>query len=162
MSDREHPSQERTGRSGAASQDSRRRYTNRTLRLAREARATRTETLTVTSDNPCSEQTSGEENTRETPTLRLRLVRRRRVQWTSDTHDNEHDGKKSSKSCCIFHKARAFDESSSESSEDASSDGNDGSGNESDGSSSSGGPSRPAHRQKRPNDPCECIEDCPS
>lgn len=37
------------------------------------------------------------------------------MRWSSETHDNEHDGKKSSKSCCIFHKPRAWDESSSES-----------------------------------------------
>ena len=57
---------------------------------------------------------------------------RQRVVWTEDTVDNEGCGKKKSKStciathisvCCIYHKKRAFDESSSESS--ASSDGDD-------------------------------------
>ena len=39
--------------------------------------------------------------------------------------DNEHLGKKSSKCCCIYHKPRAFGESSSESSADDSDDGSD-------------------------------------
>ncbi|CAE8610593.1 unnamed protein product [Polarella glacialis] len=37
------------------------------------------------------------------------------VQWTEDTIDNEHMGKKKSKKCCIYTKPRAFGESSSES-----------------------------------------------
>jgi len=59
--------------------------------------------------------------------------RGRRVAWTEDTIDNEGLGKKKSKSmyavllaclltfavCCIYHKQRAFDESSSESSSDS-------------------------------------------
>jgi len=48
--------------------------------------------------------------------------------------DNEGLGRKSSKRCCIFHKQRAFGESSTDSSESDS--------DNSDGSSSSGGPSR--------------------
>lgn len=77
------------------------------------------------------------------PILRLRRrPRRRRVTWTADTHDNEFDDKKSSKSCCIYVKPRAFDESSTDDS-----DGEDDSGGDSDGSSgssssSSGGPVR--------------------
>mmetsp|Transcript_889 Transcript_889/g.1455 ORF Transcript_889/g.1455 Transcript_889/m.1455 type:complete len:148 (-) Transcript_889:398-841(-) len=47
--------------------------------------------------------------------LRLPL-RKKQVQWSETTHNNEHEGKKTSKICCIFHKKRAFDESSSESS----------------------------------------------
>jgi hypothetical protein len=56
------------------------------------------------------------------PGLTLQLGRRQ-VRWSDDTHDNENDGKRSSKSCCIYHKPRRFDESSTESSEDESSDG---------------------------------------
>ena len=57
--------------------------------------------------------------------------------------DNEGLGRKSSKRCCIFHKQRAFGESSTDS--DAS---------DSDGSSSSGGPSnqdgkKPIARKKQ-------------
>lgn len=62
----------------------------------------------------------------ERPVLRLDLAARR-VRWSADTHDNEHDGGRTSKSCCIYHRPRRFDESSSESSAD-----------DSDGSSSSG------------------------
>jgi protein phosphatase 1 regulatory subunit 11 len=45
---------------------------------------------------------------------------RRRIQWAEDVIDNEGLGRKSSKVCCIYHKQRAFGESSSE--EDSSSD----------------------------------------
>ena len=34
------------------------------------------------------------------------------VQWTSDTVDNEHLGKKSSKCCCIYKKKKKWDEDS--------------------------------------------------
>lgn len=68
------------------------------------------------------------------PTLRLHLTRRRRVRWTNDTHDNEHENKRSSKSCCIFHKKRAWDESSTESEDDMKGDdsGNPGDGDDND------------------------------
>ncbi|PWN41498.1 hypothetical protein IE81DRAFT_282098, partial [Ceraceosorus guamensis] len=49
-------------------------------------------------------------------TLRLRGTDARpgrRVVWEQGTVDNEGMGKKSSKICCIYHKPRAFDESSS-------------------------------------------------
>ena len=39
------------------------------------------------------------------------------VSWAADVIDNEHMDKKSSKACCIFHKARAFAESDSEESD---------------------------------------------
>ncbi|OCH89686.1 hypothetical protein OBBRIDRAFT_778155 [Obba rivulosa] len=58
-------------------------------------------------------------------TLRLRGVpprSRQRVVWREDVVDNEGAGKKSSKICCIYHKPRRFDESSSEESSDAESD----------------------------------------
>lgn len=58
------------------------------------------------------------------------------MRWTSDTHDNENEGKRSSKSCCIYHRKRAWDESSSESDADPKDNSSDGS----DSSSSSGGP----------------------
>ncbi|XP_036030420.1 E3 ubiquitin-protein ligase PPP1R11-like [Onychomys torridus] len=38
----------------------------------------------------------------------------KRVEWSSDTVDNEHLGRRSSK-CCVYEKPRAFGESSSES-----------------------------------------------
>jgi len=39
----------------------------------------------------------------------------RRIRWGEDVIDNEGMGKKNSKVCCIYHKSRALDESSSES-----------------------------------------------
>eukprot|EP00042_Codosiga_hollandica_P021318 m.73749 g.73749 ORF g.73749 m.73749 type:complete len:104 (-) comp50305_c0_seq4:975-1286(-) len=41
-----------------------------------------------------------------------------RVKWDEGTVDNEHMNKKKSKRCCIYHKPRAFDESSDESGDD--------------------------------------------
>ncbi|KAJ6004076.1 hypothetical protein N7522_005721 [Penicillium canescens] len=45
----------------------------------------------------------------------------RRIRWSEDVVDNEGMGKKSSKVCCIYHKARPVGESSSESDSDSSS-----------------------------------------
>ncbi|SPO22979.1 related to YPI1 - inhibitor of the type I protein phosphatase Glc7p [Ustilago trichophora] len=45
----------------------------------------------------------------------------RRVVWTEETVDNEGLGRKKSKICCIYHKPKAFDESSDESSSSSSS-----------------------------------------
>eukprot|EP00968_Pinguiococcus_pyrenoidosus_P001955 scaffold98_cov244-Pinguiococcus_pyrenoidosus.AAC.9 len=39
------------------------------------------------------------------------------VRWAHDVVDNEHMNKKSSKRCCIFHKARQFGESDSDESD---------------------------------------------
>ncbi|RDB29577.1 Type 1 phosphatases regulator YPI1 [Hypsizygus marmoreus] len=58
-------------------------------------------------------------------TLRLRGSRspsQSRVAWDEDVVDNEGCGRKSSKVCCIYHKPRKFDESSSEESSDSDSD----------------------------------------
>lgn len=47
------------------------------------------------------------------------------MRWDQDVIDNEGMGKKKSKVCCIYHRPRAYDESSSEdesSSDDSSSD----------------------------------------
>ncbi|KAF9236284.1 phosphatase inhibitor-domain-containing protein [Melanogaster broomeanus] len=55
--------------------------------------------------------------------LRLRGAQRRTrqsVAWGEDVVDNEGCGKKKSKICCIYHKPRRFDESSSEESESGS------------------------------------------
>ncbi|RXK37049.1 hypothetical protein M231_05637 [Tremella mesenterica] len=50
--------------------------------------------------------------------LKLRGAGRKgKVVWSEGTVDNEHLGRKKSKICCIYHKPRAYDESSSESSE---------------------------------------------
>lgn len=53
-----------------------------------------------------------------TPTLKLTAKNPQKVSWSSTTIDNEGKGKKSSKVCCIYHKPRAFDESSSDESSD--------------------------------------------
>ncbi|KAL3469999.1 phosphatase inhibitor-domain-containing protein [Aspergillus californicus] len=70
-------------------------------------------------------RTKDTSNSRVTGTLRLRAencptVSRdetpaRRIRWSEDVIDNEGMGKKSSKVCCIYHKARPIGESSSES-----------------------------------------------
>lgn len=94
----------------------------------------RTMTITPTIDSEAGPSTTSPPSSRsETPSsvgvLRLRgaPTRRQRVMWTTDTVDNEGMGKKKSKSkksiewkltrlvCCIYHKPRAYDESSSES-----------------------------------------------
>ncbi|XP_023012351.1 E3 ubiquitin-protein ligase PPP1R11 [Leptinotarsa decemlineata] len=52
-------------------------------------------------------------------TLKLRKPRTdRKVQWSTETVDNENMNKKKSKCCCIFNKPRSFGESSSEDSDD--------------------------------------------
>uniref|UniRef100_A0A8C2PKI3 E3 ubiquitin-protein ligase PPP1R11 n=1 Tax=Capra hircus TaxID=9925 RepID=A0A8C2PKI3_CAPHI len=55
-----------------------------------------------------------EENRSLTIKLRKRKPEKK-VEWTSDTVDNEHMGRRSSKCCCIYEKPRAFGESSTES-----------------------------------------------
>ncbi|RZC34201.1 succinate--hydroxymethylglutarate CoA-transferase [Asbolus verrucosus] len=53
----------------------------------------------------------------DVPTLKLRLKKPKndkKVQWTTETVDNEHMNKKKSKCCCIYEKPRNFDESSSD------------------------------------------------
>ena len=49
-------------------------------------------------------------------TLRLRAPRR--VRFDESVVDNENLGRKKSKSCCIYHRRRAFDESSDESADE--------------------------------------------
>ncbi|KAA0154965.1 hypothetical protein FNF27_02957 [Cafeteria roenbergensis] len=67
--------------------------------------------------------------------MQLRLKpRQRRVRWTGETVDNEELGKRSSKICCIYHKPKAFGDSSSDSE----------SGSESDGAKPGGVPTRRA------------------
>ncbi|KAK7205467.1 phosphatase inhibitor-domain-containing protein [Myxozyma melibiosi] len=60
-------------------------------------------------------------------TLRLRggHLSNRRVAWSDEVIDNEGMGKKKSKVCCIFHKQRRFDESSSDESSSSSDDDSD-------------------------------------
>jgi len=72
---------------------------------------------TVTDEEP-----NGEASAAAPPTLRLRLIKKdpkekKKVQWTNETVDNEHLGKKKSKCCCVYVKKKVFGESDSEDSD---------------------------------------------
>ncbi|XP_051821684.1 E3 ubiquitin-protein ligase PPP1R11-like [Antechinus flavipes] len=57
----------------------------------------------------------------ENRSLTIKLRKRKtdkKVGWSTDTVDNEHLGRRSSKCCCIYKKPRAFGESSTESEEE--------------------------------------------
>ncbi|KAL5486230.1 YPI1 [Sanghuangporus weigelae] len=69
-----------------------------------------------------------------------------RVTWTEDVVDNEHMGKKKTKICCIFHKQKRYDESSSSDS-DSDSDSSD---SGSDGGAKPGGRLRNGRRHSHP------------
>ena len=61
------------------------------------------------------------QETEPSETLKLKLTKKnkKKIQWTEDTVDNEGMGKKKSKCCCQFTKARtSLEESSSESEEE--------------------------------------------
>ncbi|XP_040607430.1 E3 ubiquitin-protein ligase PPP1R11-like [Mesocricetus auratus] len=78
-----------------------------------EAGAELSETLTETAVTVTSEP--------ENQSLTIKLQERKpekKIEWTTDTVDNEHMGRRSSKCCCICEKPRAFSESSTESEED--------------------------------------------
>ncbi|XP_038624692.1 E3 ubiquitin-protein ligase PPP1R11 [Tachyglossus aculeatus] len=69
-----------------------------------------------------AEATAGLSETVTKPTenrsLTIKLRKRKpekKVEWSSDTVDNEHLGRRSSKCCCIYEKPRVFGESSTES-----------------------------------------------
>lgn len=100
----------KTGTSRMSNPSTRNRGANSRHRTRAAPSTTRTRTVTVTP----SQQGPGRAGTGGNAPV-LRLKRRRRVRWTSDTHNNEHDGKKSSKSCCIYHRTRNWDESETES-----------------------------------------------
>ena len=101
-------------------------------------------TMVLTSQ---SQQTSDQTISDELPVLRLALRQRSNVTWEEGVVNNEGLGRKSSKRCCIFHKPRAFGESSTESSEDNS--GDDGStSSSSSGGGGSGKAQRPIARKK--------------
>ncbi|CAL1717245.1 unnamed protein product [Somion occarium] len=72
-------------------------------------------TVTVL-DSQTREEEVGTASAEEVGTLRLRGARSRdrpRVVWSEDVVDNEGAGKKSSKICCVYHRPKRFDESSS-------------------------------------------------
>ncbi|CAG8946257.1 unnamed protein product [Penicillium salamii] len=77
--------------------------------------------------NPQTTTEAREESVPISTTLRLRAEEApeatsssRRIRWSEDVVDNEGMGKKSSKVCCIYHKARPVGESSSEESSSSS------------------------------------------
>ncbi|CBQ71720.1 conserved hypothetical protein [Sporisorium reilianum SRZ2] len=93
-------------------------------------------TLTLTDPEPTAQQHDDVGILRLRPEPRRSSTSSRRVVWTQETVDNEGLGRKKSKICCIYHKPKAFDESSDESS----SDGEEGTDTESDDSDASAGP----------------------
>ncbi|KAI9000468.1 phosphatase inhibitor-domain-containing protein, partial [Trametes punicea] len=78
-------------------------------------------TLTIQDNQPREESSQSEAESSTVGTLRLRGAprNRQRVVWREDVVDNEGAGKKKSKICCIYHKPRRFDESSSDESSDS-------------------------------------------
>ncbi|XP_059412665.1 E3 ubiquitin-protein ligase PPP1R11 [Carassius carassius] len=78
-----------------------------------EAAGTSSETITETvqTGTPPPPQQEG-----RSLTIKLRKRKtEKKVEWSSDTVDNEHLGRRSSKCCCVYEKPRQFGESSSES-----------------------------------------------
>ncbi|MED6263359.1 hypothetical protein ILYODFUR_009355 [Ilyodon furcidens] len=68
-------------------------------------------TETVQTNTPPPPQQEG-----RSLTIKLRKRKtEKKVEWSSDTVDNEHLGRRSSKCCCIYEKPKQFGESSSES-----------------------------------------------
>ncbi|XP_042562917.1 E3 ubiquitin-protein ligase PPP1R11 [Clupea harengus] len=78
-----------------------------------EVPGTSSETITetVTINTPPPPQQEG-----RSLTIKLRKRKtEKKVEWSSDTVDNEHLGRRSSKCCCVYEKPRQFGESSTES-----------------------------------------------
>ncbi|KAF8206453.1 phosphatase inhibitor-domain-containing protein [Mycena galopus ATCC 62051] len=74
-------------------------------------------TITITNAPANEDGTPDNESSEPAPVGALHLrggVRRtrQRVAWDEDVVDNEGCGRKSSKICCIYHKPKNFDESS--------------------------------------------------
>ena len=63
--------------------------------------------------------TESKKDTETAPTLKLRSANseKKGIRWSEDTVDNEGQGKKSSKCCCVYRKPVPFGESSDESSD---------------------------------------------
>ncbi|KAL3798396.1 hypothetical protein HJC23_005049 [Cyclotella cryptica] len=103
------------------------------------ANATGTTTMVITRED---------RTTLEAPILRLSLRPHPHVTWDEGVVNNEGLGRKSSKRCCIFHKQRAFGESSTESSEDGSGDDGGSTSSSSSGGGGSGKAMRPLAKKK--------------
>jgi protein phosphatase 1 regulatory subunit 11 len=110
--------------------------------VAMAAPSARTATVTIT--ETAASTASATETADQV--LRLTLTSRPSVRWDENVEDNEGLGRKSSKRCCIFHKQRAFGESSTDSSaEENDSDMSDGS----DGGNEDGGKKPKANQKNR-------------
>ncbi|KAL7567719.1 hypothetical protein ACA910_012054 [Epithemia clementina (nom. ined.)] len=72
---------------------------------------------TITTTLVTSDDSTNNTTTTAPQVLRLTLRNHPGVRWDATVVDNEGMGRKSSKRCCIFHKQRAFDESSTDSSD---------------------------------------------
>ncbi|MCO5555659.1 hypothetical protein L7F22_009204 [Adiantum nelumboides] len=83
-----------------------------------EPRQSGSRTITQQDTNSENSTTPSIQNAPPVGVLQLRATGNtsRRVVWSEETVDNEGMGKKKSKICCIYHKPKAFDESSDESS----------------------------------------------
>jgi protein phosphatase 1 regulatory subunit 11 len=97
-------------------------------RTAHAARPNGSLTQTITPEDTASSRSVSPDplvlrlrGAHDTPASNTSTSRRRGIRWAEDVIDNEGLGRKSSKVCCIYHKAREFGESSSE--DDSSSDG---------------------------------------
>ncbi|WWD03118.1 hypothetical protein V865_001165 [Kwoniella europaea PYCC6329] len=82
----------------------------------------RTTTQTEIEAGPSTTPSPSEQPPAGVLKLRGGPLKKQRVVWSDETVDNEGMGKKKSKICCIYHKPKAFDESSDESSSCSSSD----------------------------------------
>ena len=102
-----------------------------TARIGTVASTTATATVTATATTTPHEDAP--------PVLRLTLRNQPAVRWDESVVDNEGMGRKSSKRCCIFHKQRAYDESSTDTSDQEDDEGN------------NGGHRRPIARPKKSN-----------
>ena len=101
--------------------------------------ATTTSTMVLTTQQEDETDNINE----ELPILRLSLRPRSNVTWEEGVVNNEGLGRKSSKRCCIWHKQRAFGESSTESS-----DNDDGSTSSSSSGGGGGGRAKPMAKKK--------------
>jgi protein phosphatase 1 regulatory subunit 11 len=84
------------------------------LKVEPDRRRLKMSSASANAVRPTPTQTASDDTTAYV--LRLQSEEeKKRLQWTSDTVDNEGMGKKTSKKCCIYHKKRAWNESDSES-----------------------------------------------
>jgi len=86
-----------------------------------DSEKTKDDTSSSTTQTVVIQEGSTADQHQSPPTLSLRLQKpepRQKVQWSTDTVDNEFMGKKKSKCCCIYEKPKVFGESDTDSSSD--------------------------------------------